>query len=223
MPVQRPSLHSRPIRAISSAGLEHYLDKVGVTGSNPVSPTKVPVLSRDFFFPMNRVPLVLSIAAVIGVVVLFYRYSTIKPATGPVTSAPAHVEEEEEHEELEVAVIMGRIQRFHQKWWLAGKEGNTELAKFYLHELDEAMEEIADAHVTDDGVDVSAAMRTYGIKTIDQIATTLDKEGVSVMHGQAELMANMCTSCHVATDHGYIRIKQPDAASFPDQDFSLAK
>ncbi len=27
-------------RAISSAGSEHYLDKVGVTGSNPVSPTK---------------------------------------------------------------------------------------------------------------------------------------------------------------------------------------
>ncbi len=25
--------------AISSAGSEHYLDKVGVTGSNPVSPT----------------------------------------------------------------------------------------------------------------------------------------------------------------------------------------
>jgi hypothetical protein len=27
-------------RVISSAGSEHYLDKVGVTGSNPVSPTK---------------------------------------------------------------------------------------------------------------------------------------------------------------------------------------
>ena len=25
--------------AVSSAGLEHYLDKVGVTGSNPVQPT----------------------------------------------------------------------------------------------------------------------------------------------------------------------------------------
>ena len=26
-------------RVISSAGLEHYLDRVGVTGSNPVLPT----------------------------------------------------------------------------------------------------------------------------------------------------------------------------------------
>ena len=27
-------------RAVSSVGLEHYLDRVGVTGSNPVQPTK---------------------------------------------------------------------------------------------------------------------------------------------------------------------------------------
>ena len=37
-------LHLPPIRrAVSSVGLEHYLDRVGVTGSNPVQPTK-----RDF-------------------------------------------------------------------------------------------------------------------------------------------------------------------------------
>jgi hypothetical protein len=27
------------LRAVSSVGLEHYLDRVGVTGSNPVQPT----------------------------------------------------------------------------------------------------------------------------------------------------------------------------------------
>ena len=28
------------LRVVSSVGLEHYLDRVGVTGSNPVQPTK---------------------------------------------------------------------------------------------------------------------------------------------------------------------------------------
>ena len=37
------AIHSKEW-AISSVGSEHYLDKVGVTGSNPVSPTK----SRSF-------------------------------------------------------------------------------------------------------------------------------------------------------------------------------
>lgn len=35
---------------ISSAGLEHYLDKVGVTGSNPVFLTKHPFLGVFLFY-----------------------------------------------------------------------------------------------------------------------------------------------------------------------------
>ena len=172
---------------------------------------------------MNRLSLLISMAALIGVVVLFYRLSSIKtePVAADTGAVHAGVEAEEEH--LEVAVIMGRMQRFHQKWWLAGKEGNAELAKFYLHELEEAMEEVAEAGVMDDGVDVSAAMRTYGLPTISQLENILAKEGVAAMHGQAEVMAGMCTGCHKATDHAYIRIKQPDAVSFPDQDFSANK
>ena len=64
---------------------------------------------------------------------------------------------------------MGRIQRYHQKLWLAGEAGNTELAKFYLHEMEEAMEEIAEGHVVEDSVDVSANMRTYGLATVELV------------------------------------------------------
>ena len=35
---------------ISSVGLEHYLDRVGVTGSNPVSPTMIKKTKYLFFF-----------------------------------------------------------------------------------------------------------------------------------------------------------------------------
>ena len=33
------AIESYARRAVSSVGLEHYLDRVGVTGSNPVQPT----------------------------------------------------------------------------------------------------------------------------------------------------------------------------------------
>ena len=39
-----------PSWVISSVGLEHYLDRVGVTGSNPVSLTKTG-LGRFFYAP----------------------------------------------------------------------------------------------------------------------------------------------------------------------------
>ena len=36
-------------RVFSSVGLERYLDRVEVTGSNPVTPTRPPVISGGFF------------------------------------------------------------------------------------------------------------------------------------------------------------------------------
>lgn len=44
----------RKARAISSAGLEHYLDKVGVAGSNPALPTEPPIRGS---FPFSGSPL----------------------------------------------------------------------------------------------------------------------------------------------------------------------
>jgi hypothetical protein len=44
-------LHLQHVRAFSSVGLEHYLDRVGVTGSNPVMPTENVVIT--FRFPVK--------------------------------------------------------------------------------------------------------------------------------------------------------------------------
>lgn len=38
--IHREAARAKVKRVISSVGLEHYLDRVGVTGSNPVLPTK---------------------------------------------------------------------------------------------------------------------------------------------------------------------------------------
>lgn len=115
---------------------------------------------------------------------------------------------------------MGRIQRYHQKWWASGHAGNAELAGFYLHEMEEAMEEIADAKVIDEGIDVSANMRTYGLAAIEALETKLNDQGVEAMHADAGLLANTCNTCHQVCDHPYIRIVPPTAVFFPDQDFS---
>ena len=43
-------------RAVSSVGLEHYLDRVGVTGSNPVQPTKEGATQSSGFFNLESNP-----------------------------------------------------------------------------------------------------------------------------------------------------------------------
>ena len=43
-------------RAISSVGSEHYFDKVGVTGSSPVLPTKVVYVRFNSGIPLFLLP-----------------------------------------------------------------------------------------------------------------------------------------------------------------------
>ncbi|MBK8498017.1 MAG: hypothetical protein IPL52_04170 [Flavobacteriales bacterium] len=167
---------------------------------------------------MRRLPLLIALASLAGVLFLLYRTSVPASHVGHPAAIGAHAEEE--HEEIEVAVSMGRLQRFHQKWWLAGKAGNAELARFYLHEMEEAMEMIADGHVMDEGVNVSEKMETYGVATVNNLAALLDSAGVGAMHAEASTLVKACNSCHMATKHAYIRIKVPDTAAFPDQDFA---
>ena len=47
-------LFLHPQWVVSSVGLEHYLDRVGVTGSNPVQPTKA--VGFDRLFLLDEAP-----------------------------------------------------------------------------------------------------------------------------------------------------------------------
>ncbi len=165
---------------------------------------------------MRRLPLIFSaLALVLAAFAILRRQEPANPVDAS-HHEPAH----EEHEEIEVAIYMGRIQRFHQKWWAAGKAGNAALAGFYLHEMEEAMEEIATARIVDEGIDISAHMRTYGLATVEGLEKKLKEQGVSAMHADAALLANTCNTCHAETGHPYLRIVPPTAVFFPDQDFA---
>ena len=172
---------------------------------------------------MRRLPLILALASMAGVLLLFYRIGKLEPAEPAPAQAGLQHDVHEADEHFEVAVSMGRIQRYHQKWWLAGKSGNADLARFYLHEMEEALEEIAESHVVDEGVDVSAQARAYGLPILDQLTRTLDSSGVATMHAMADRLVTNCNACHASTGHSYIRIQVPIGASFTDQDFAPAE
>ncbi len=167
---------------------------------------------------MSKLNTFLIVLALLGVAVVFHRQSGLEERIGLLEkgqgSGASMVTAE-----LEVAEIMGRLERHHAKWWRAGHEGNAELAAFYLHEMEEAMEELATAGVVEDsGVDISAMMRTYGLPAIASLERSLQEDGVAAMHAGADVFVATCNSCHVATGHGFIRVKVPTDAAFPGQD-----
>lgn len=174
---------------------------------------------------MQRLSLVIALAALVLGCVLWFRTSG-SPTHGPVpvqqVQAPSAEGEDHDEEHVEVAVYMGRIQTYHQKLWAAGEANNAELAAFYLHEMEEAMEEIAEGHVMEDGVDVSAQMRAYGLSMVGSFEQRLKEEGIAAIHKDATVLANTCNSCHVACGYPYIKVQVPTSVNYPDQDFTTA-
>jgi hypothetical protein len=162
---------------------------------------------------MRILSLVLALAALVLAFIAMQRVENLQ-AERPLPQAQAS------EGKYEVAVVMGRIQQYHQKWWAAGQTANAQLAAFYLHELEEAMEEVAEAKIMDDGIDVSQAMRTYGLPALAELERLLKEEGVQAMHAKGAIMTNACNACHQATQHEYIRLQEPSQLLFPDQVFT---
>jgi hypothetical protein len=171
---------------------------------------------------MKSASLFLSLVLLVAIILLAHKVNTLERqlASPHAAAAPAAEGGATAHddEHIEIAVVMGRIQRYHQKFWLAGRSGDHALVEFYLHEMEEAMEEIADGALVEDGVDVSDHMRTYGLATVHHLQQLLATSGVQAVQGEGELLVNSCNSCHVATGHEMIRIRVPGAFSIPDQD-----
>jgi hypothetical protein len=170
---------------------------------------------------MKHVPLVLSLIAIAGVIVLFMRApAAVAPARQQAHAPAAEGSHASGHEEeLEVAVVMGRIQRYHQKFWLSTRAGNSELAGFYLHEMEEAMEEIADAGIMENGLDLSALMRSHGLGVVEHLERTLMEKGMDALREEASMLPGSCNSCHAASGYGFIRIREPLDLVIADQVF----
>ncbi|MEO8067439.1 MAG: hypothetical protein ABI599_07090 [Flavobacteriales bacterium] len=176
---------------------------------------------------MQRISLVAAIAALAVVFYLMQRLGRTEQELAAMkamvamksASPPEGGSEGAGKVELEVAVYMGRIQQYAHKLWAAGKASNLPLAKFYLHEMDEAMEDLQHANIEDDGVPVSKHMETYGIRAIDGLADNLKANGLKDFDGQFALLVNTCNSCHDKCGYPFIRIAVPAAPPVGVQDF----
>ncbi len=169
---------------------------------------------------MKQISLLFSIIALVGVGILLFGSEEAKPDRAHTATHSGNMADHDDEEHLEVAIVMGRIQRFHQKFWLAARAGNKELVEFYLHEMEEAMEEVADAGVIEEGIDVSEQMRIYGLSAIEELEKKMKSDGVEAVLSDGELLVNSCNSCHRTSGYPQIKIQVPQGDAFPDQDFA---
>lgn len=130
-----------------------------------------------------------------------------------------HHEETEDKKEIEVAVVMSHIQRHANKLFFAGNKANWPLAAFYVHELEESMEEIEDAHIVEDDINISKMMKVHGIPSLEVLEDAVKKQSVTDFNSAYINLVSNCNTCHQNTDHPYIVIINPTTPALDNQQF----
>jgi hypothetical protein len=118
-------------------------------------------------------------------------------------------------------LMTATVQPRHIKLGLAGHEKNWVYADYELHELQEAFERAASVWPKWRNVPVAEmiAFNTQGpIEALDQAIKAKDSEKFAASYKQ---LTEACDTCHQGAGRAMIVIHVPDAAAYPDQDFSL--
>lgn len=161
------------------------------------------------------IAIIMSMYSLHSVSKLSHEQEKLEKALNKVKKAEAGQDEEEE--EIEVADIMTKFQRHSNKLWFAGQAENWELAEFYVHELEEAMEIIEQNRIMDDGVNLSTLIGMMGLEPLKQVDAAIDNKNKEDFSAKYQFLVTNCNNCHASSKHAYINIKAPETPVFDNQ------
>jgi hypothetical protein len=130
-----------------------------------------------------------------------------------------NTEEEQSHNDL--LSYMGYFQRFSDKLYFAGSNGNWDLADFYLEEIEETAEKLEKGNIEDEGVNLSALISSVLLPQVKKMEETLAKKDVKAFQEQYPLMIGSCNKCHTLAKHPFVVIKQPTSPTHGNQEYTV--
>ncbi|MFB6346038.1 MAG: hypothetical protein ABEK50_09735 [bacterium] len=127
---------------------------------------------------------------------------------------------EAKEKEVEIVPMMGDFQRFTMKMKLSINNENRRLAKFYLHELEEVAEGLADVEQAE-GFPVGSMVKSILIPELEGMDGKLEKNpDWPAVQKQYESLVRACNNCHMATENGFIQVTESINESGYNQSFS---
>ena len=172
----------------------------------------------------DRIIIGLLAVSIIFNIVNFYRSSC--KTCAPVDTPKENKEQPKAADEnakptmpFEVADVMTKLQRNMNKLWFAGSSQNWVLANFYVKELEEAEDVIAEQNVVDESYNLSQLMKVMGKPSIKELASTINAQDQAKFKEKYINVVNNCNACHASTKHEFLVIKQPTAPAYDNQDY----
>lgn len=136
----------------------------------------------------------------------------------PAVTEKAKASEEASGEE-ELAPYMGQFQRYTDKLGYSVLAKNKDLAKFYVHEVEEIAAELIEKVPHHDGVPIGSSVRTILSPRIELLEKALEADDWAKAQERYTGLVQGCNACHVATKHAFIEILPASGNSPYNQKF----
>lgn len=119
-----------------------------------------------------------------------------------------------------LATLMERMQTFTHKLQLSIAARNTPLAGFYLHELEETAEFIAENIESYDDQPIGQLTGQMLMPAVELLEDAVDDADWPASDQRFGALLEACNGCHAASGHGAVRIAPASGNPFA-QDFSV--
>lgn len=120
-------------------------------------------------------------------------------------------------------LMTATVQPRHIKIALAGRAKNWPLAKYELHQLEEALQRVVQVWPKWKGLPLGGMVDAVTKGPMTTVAEAIEAKDAGKFAAAFPQLTEGCNACHQAANVGVVSIIAPDASSFPDQDFRPAK
>jgi len=122
-------------------------------------------------------------------------------------------------DEVDLVRHMATLQYMSHKANLAVEARNKPLANFYVHEIEEIIEDLETVE-TFDGYAIGTLVKKLLTPSFEALEDSVKAGNWEAADEDFDKLVASCNSCHKTTDHGYIHIVRssvnPFMQSFPD-------
>lgn len=124
---------------------------------------------------------------------------------------------------LELAPYMAELGRLFHKLALSIEADNPELARFYAYESQVQLERTQEDVPVYNGLPIAILIERYALPSLGaldrRLADPETRQDRSLLFSALDDALARCNACHVATDHGFLRITRGTEVNPFNQDF----
>jgi hypothetical protein len=120
-------------------------------------------------------------------------------------------------------LMTATVQPRHIKIALAGRERNWALAKYEMHQLEEAFQRVVAVWPKWKGLPLGGMVDAVIKGPMATVSEAIEAKDSGKFAAAFPQLTDGCNACHQAANVGMVSIKPPDASSFPDQEFRPPK